>query len=138
MHKKGFVWLLPIVVATAVIVAGVAGYLAGKNTGSYPVTRSPAGITELSLPPATVGQHYSVPLWNALAAAPAKDSVLPSGLSIRMIALPCAPPLPGESNACPNEYDLVGVPTRAGMYAFRVEFQNQKTSTVKGYAITVR
>jgi len=103
--------------------------LTDKTTGV------PAGYL---LPNATVGQRYSSSLtWNGLSATPTKDSTLPPGLSIQEIALPCAPPASGGT-WCPNEYNLAGIPTRAGTYTFGVEFRGQEGPMTERYSITVR
>jgi hypothetical protein len=145
--------IIVVIIIFLVIVVGGLGYVFGRKSifssddnqsardSVYVDSGEVGGTSHFSiiLPGAIASQRYSASLKrNALNATLTPTSALPPGLSIYQIALPCVPPLSGESDTCPNEYDLAGIPTRTGTYMFDVEFHSRNSSVIGSYAITVR
>lgn len=96
-------------------------------------------IPQSPLPSGTVGKFYTSPL---MVVGMTRDNIttvvdsrlLPPGLSLKLIELPCAD-VPGNPQAsqCPPQPTVSGVPTQAGRYNFVIS----TASTTVNYALQI-
>ena len=112
-------------------------WLPPRDTSSTTQTSATTDLKTLSN--ATVGEIYRASLMNASSVTLSNGDQLPPGLTLQEVALPCAPPQSGQAY-CPNEYDLVGTPTRSGAYTFHVSYVSGETATssTQAYSLVVR